>query len=382
MLCGTGGALRVRIAPSGMIYSGHLDGTVRARHLNSMAEYTIGRRRVQPRKLGGGGSTSNNGLDAEPAKPASSELVPNHGSSATEASNGGGSGSNDDHADADIIDGIDGEEPPHPFVGAVVSMTIGLDGTVWTGCMDQNITAWKPVGHELHLLKRMVGHEGGVITLANGGGWVVSGSLDCTVRVWDAAAGGAMGLVHTYRRHTAMVVVVAVAPGGDVAYSGSNDKLVMVYDLKTLTVRHVLEGHTDCVSSLAAVSGTMVLSGSDDCTIRCWTCSEDAAADASSALQDGGSNGGSGSNKGSNVSDGGKADAPAMLAASLTGHTDYILSLRLIPSESSAAVLDGEEHGLLVSTSCDTTIRIWSLTTMSCLRVLASHSALISGLEM
>lgn len=225
-----------------------------------------------------------------------------------------------------------------------------------------------------------------------------------------------MELVHTFKAHTAMVVAVAIAPTADVAFSGSNDKVVQVYDLETLTVRHILAGHTDCVASLAAVSASQIISGSDDCKIRCWSLPPFKANCSGGNGREIGIGSGSG-NSSSHSSDGsvpsfesGNAGGAATEVVVLDGHTDYILSLRLVLPPPTAASLagapsssfgggrlqhgngnsagngdgngGGDDAGLLISASCDTTIRIWSLATKSCLRVLANHSALISGLEL
>ena len=132
-----GGALRVKIAANGLVFTGHLDGTVRARLLNNLDAVTVGNNRGTAAAGGNGGSSTT-------APP---------------------------------------EEPPHPFVGAVVSLTFqpGVDGIVWTGCMDQTITAWQPAllqqqqqpqQPSLTPIKKLLGHEGGVITMANQAEWV------------------------------------------------------------------------------------------------------------------------------------------------------------------------------------------------------------------
>ena len=54
----------------------------------------------------------------------------------------------------------------------------------------------------------------------------------------------------------------------------------------------------------------------------------------------------------------------------LTGHADWVLRLRVVPSRNT-----------LVSSSSDCTIRIWDLERMACLHVLARHEGLPTGLE-
>jgi WD40 repeat protein len=50
-------------------------------------------------------------------------------------------------------------------------------------------TEGKVLPHE----RTLSGHTGPVKALASGGGWLLSGSLDRSVRVWDAAAGRWLG---------------------------------------------------------------------------------------------------------------------------------------------------------------------------------------------
>lgn len=180
-----GGALRVKIASNGLVYSGHLDGTVRVRALNNLASFRIGgsveleAAAANNGSAGGGGG----GGGKQEEVGASDADAGTRSSSVTLLSKTASQpapGAEDDDAE------IGGEEEAphrHPFVGAVVSLTLqetattaaeSCRGIVWTGCMDQSITAWRPSVEDATLVpvKRMLGHEGGVITLANKNEWV------------------------------------------------------------------------------------------------------------------------------------------------------------------------------------------------------------------
>jgi WD40 repeat protein len=96
----------------------------------------------------------------------------------------------------------------------------------------------------------------------------VSGSHDCTVRIWDAALGTVQ---HTMKGHTSRVASVAFSSDGLWIVSGSWDKTVRIWDAASGTVQHTLEGHTAWVTSVAfSFDGLQILSGSDDCTVRIW----------------------------------------------------------------------------------------------------------------
>ena len=78
-----------------------------------------------------------------------------------------------------------------------------------------------------------------------GGRIAVSGSHDCTVRVWDLATGDA----RTLEEHANAVLAVAVTPDGRTAISGSSDRTVRVWDLATGEAR-TLEGRVMATRSM------------------------------------------------------------------------------------------------------------------------------------
>lgn len=74
------------------------------------------------------------------------------------------------------------------------------------------------------------GHTGGVCSVAHSpdGRYIVSGSEDTTVRVWDAATREQVG--EPLQGHTAWVNSVAYSPDGRYIVSGSFDETVRVWD--------------------------------------------------------------------------------------------------------------------------------------------------------
>lgn len=78
---------------------------------------------------------------------------------------------------------------------------------------------------------------------------LVSGSKDCTIKVWDIQTGRL--------RH-------------------SEDKTVKVWDIQTGILRRTLEGHSSKVTSVAICrDGKIIVSGSRDKTIRVWGLTKD-----------------------------------------------------------------------------------------------------------
>jgi WD40 repeat protein len=97
---------------------------------------------------------------------------------------------------------------------------------------------------------------------------IVSGSDDCTVRVWDALSGKN---VHTFEINTGSVTSVAFSPNGSRIVSASDDHNVCIWETISGVVLHTLKGHTDRVSSMAFSSdGSCIVSGSRDHTVRVW----------------------------------------------------------------------------------------------------------------
>jgi WD40 repeat protein len=91
---------------------------------------------------------------------------------------------------------------------------------------------------------------------------------DKSVRVWDALTGEEK---HVLNGHTDSVNSVAFSSDGSRIVSGSWDKSVRVWDALTGEEKHVLNGHTDSVTSVAFSSdGSRIVSGSWDKSVRVW----------------------------------------------------------------------------------------------------------------
>ena len=88
------------------------------------------------------------------------------------------------------------------------------------------------------------------------------------VRIWDLVSGAELGVL---RGHQDKVNVVAIAPNGEFAVSGSEDNTCIVWDLKTFEAKGTLFGHEKSVTALAITpDNNRVLSGSWDHKIRVW----------------------------------------------------------------------------------------------------------------
>ncbi|KII88179.1 hypothetical protein PLICRDRAFT_110822 [Plicaturopsis crispa FD-325 SS-3] len=116
--------------------------------------------------------------------------------------------------------------------------------------------------HKLHL----EGHDHAVRALAARGRILVSGSYDCTVRIWDIITGACKWVLVG---HTQKVYSVVLDPTRNQACSGSMDGTVRVWNLQTGQCQHTLTGHTSLVG-LLGLSPSHLVSAAADSTLRVW----------------------------------------------------------------------------------------------------------------
>ena len=114
------------------------------------------------------------------------------------------------------------------------------------------------------------GHEQGVwsVCVSADGRYIVSGSDDCTVRVWDAHTGTPL---HTLVGHTGGVYSVCISRDGSTIASGSADKSVRVWDtVKWASLASISTLQSEVNSICFAKKTAQVLSGGMDGTIKSW----------------------------------------------------------------------------------------------------------------
>lgn len=130
--------------------------------------------------------------------------------------------------------------------------------------------------------------------------------------------------------HEFGVKSVAISPDGKWAVSGSDDKSVKIWDLETGECQATLEGHKGDVYSVAITpDGKRILSGSDDDTICIWDA------------------------------------ANGDLVANWKASEHSVLALVIIANG---------KHAVSSGAGGDPTLKVWDITTGTCLAVLEGHS--------
>ncbi|KAM6506442.1 hypothetical protein FSOLCH5_013423 [Fusarium solani] len=172
-------------------------------------------------------------------------------------------------------------------------------------------------------VQTLEGHGGPVWSVAASadGQRLASGSVDCTVKVWDAATGACM---QTLEGHGSWVSSVAFSADGQQLASGSGDKTVKVWDAATGAYMQTLEGHGGWVKSVAfSADGQRLASGSSDHMAKIWDA------------------------------------ATGVCVQTLKGHGSWVSSV--------AFSADGQQ---LASGSGDKTVKVWDAATGACVQTL------------
>ncbi|PGH02711.1 hypothetical protein AJ80_08808 [Polytolypa hystricis UAMH7299] len=151
-----------------------------------------------------------------------------------------------------------------------------------TGSRDSTLRVWKlpqpgdpkifqagpaPDDRECpYFVRTLQGHQHSVRAIAAHGDTLVSGSYDCTVRVWKISTGEA---IHRLQGHNLKVYSVVLDHKRNRCISGSMDNLVKVWSLETGAVLYNLEGHSSLVGLLDLKADRLV-SAAADSTLRIW----------------------------------------------------------------------------------------------------------------
>ncbi|RKP23864.1 WD-40 repeat-containing protein, partial [Syncephalis pseudoplumigaleata] len=191
------------------------------------------------------------------------------------------------------------------YVNAIAFIPPSSDnpkGLIVSGGSDKTIHIYEPDQHAEPIFT-LTGHSDNVCTLhVSPLGVIVSGSWDCTAKVWEN-----WQCSWTLEGHNQAVWAVLVLDDASVV-TGSADKTIRRWrDGRCVAT---MQGHQDCVRGLAAVPNVGFLSCSNDSTLRLWSLEGECLRE-------------------------------------LSGHTSFVYSVAVLPT------------GEFISSGEDRTVRVW-----------------------
>ncbi len=157
---------------------------------------------------------------------------------------------------------------------------------------------------------------------------LASGSSDRSLRLWEVKTGHCLNILSG---HDAQVLSVAFSPDGEIVASASEDRTLKLWNANTGACLRTLLGHQGWIWSVAfSRDGQLLASGSEDRTIKLW-----------------------------DVKTG-------RCLATLQGHTKLIWSLLFSPGDRT-----------LISGSTDRSAKVWDLKTYQCLKTFDGDTDLL-----
>ncbi len=134
----------------------------------------------------------------------------------------------------------------------------------------KDVILWDTDAVNAKLLKTLRGHSDVVrrVQFSPNGKWIVSGSDDKTIRIWEVATGKEIRVI---RGNEYAVKCIACSPNGQYVASGDINDAVHIWDIVNGKEFAKLRGHTSNVTCLQFNhNGERLISGSADHSIRIW----------------------------------------------------------------------------------------------------------------
>jgi len=258
------------------------------------------------------------------------------------------------------------------------TMTFSPDGTLLvTGSVDRTARLWDAAtGAPFAVLD---GHSNGIsaVVFSPDGKRVATasaGSFDSTARLWNVVRGGEL---HTLAGHTDKLVAIRFTPDGGRLVTASADRTARIWDVPMAREIAVLAGHAGPLTGLVvSVDGGWIATSSTDGTARLW----DAVSGRELAVLKGHEKGVTAlalSPDGSLLLTG-SDDNTGRIWSAITGQTRAVLHGHTAGITSVAFSPDGKR---CVTGSSDKTARIWDTDTGGSIAILQGHTTAITGVS-
>ncbi len=228
----------------------------------------------------------------------------------------------------------------------------------------------------------LTGHEGWVsaVAISPDASLLASGSFDKTIRIWDLKTGE---LIRTLTGHAASVVSLDISPDGQTLVSGSFDRTLKLWHIGSGDLIHTFTGHLDSVRAVIfSPDGAQLASGSFDATVRLWDL------DSWQGLEilqghDGSVRAVAFSPNGQILASSGD-DGLIQLWDVGTGKLLHTLMDQSgnATSGSVVAIAISPDGHILASGSNDKTVKLWDLTNYRLLRTLVAHTGTVTSVVM
>ncbi|KAJ5908034.1 G-protein beta WD- 40 repeats containing protein [Penicillium taxi] len=252
--------------------------------------------------------------------------------------------------------------------GAVRAVAFSPNGKqIASGSLDNTIKLWDATTGDAQ--KTLVGHSGAVTAVAFSpdGKQIASGSYN-TIKLWNATTGDAQ---KTIVGHSGAVIAVAFSSGGKQIVSSSYNN-IKLWDATTGDAQKTLVGRFDYSTAVAfSPDGKQIASGSFDNTIKLW---DSMTGDAHKTLV---------GHSGAVTAVAFSADSKQIASSSynniklwdattgdaqktLEGHLDHVAAVAFSP--------DGKQ---IASGSFNNTVKLWNATTGDAHKTLVGHSGVV-----
>ncbi len=109
------------------------------------------------------------------------------------------------------------------------------------------------------------------IAITPDGKWIISGSSEHTLKIWELSSGKSLGSLGDYREAASWITSLVVMPDGRRVVSAGIDKTIKIWDLHSGREIQAIRAHQDQINSLCLSSdGKLLFSASNDKTIKIW----------------------------------------------------------------------------------------------------------------